>query len=147
VNNEGIKCEQHFGYSSQADYVVATPSGHSQSGFGTRWCAYHEGLSSGGNNVAVTYFPYITDAGTSCGKDFVNSGSAGALDGVSIVGGHEMAETQTDPAPCSGWCDSSGSEIGDKCAWSSNSGDITLGGKVYAVQPLWSNAISGCPVV
>lgn len=146
VNNAGLRCMQHFGYNSQADYIVATPSGHSQSGFGTRWCAYHEAVSSSSGNVAVTYFPYITDAGTSCGKNFVNAGSAGLLDGVSIVGGHEMMEAQSDPVPCSGWCDSGGSENGDKCAWSSMSTDISLGGKSYAVQPIWSNAISGCSV-
>jgi len=142
VNNAGIRCMNHFGYNANADYVVATPSGHSQSGFGTRWCAYHEGLNTNQGNLAVTYFPYITDAGASCGKNFVNAN--GPLDGVSIVGGHEMAEAQTDPKPCTGWCDSSNAENGDKCAWTFGSHDITLGGKVYAVQPLWSNAISGC---
>jgi serine protease len=142
VNNAGARCEAHFGYNAQADYIVATPSGHSQSGFGTQWCAYHEGLSVGGQSIAVTYFPYIHDAGASCGQNFVNAN--GPLDGVSIVGGHEMAEAQTDPLPCTGWCDSSNAENGDKCAWTPQSHDITLGGKVYAVQPLWSNAISGC---
>jgi len=146
VNNAGIRCQNHFGYNANAQYVVATPTGHSQSGFGTRWCAYHEGLSYGGHNVAVSYLPYITDAGASCGKNFVNSGSAGLLDGVSMVGGHEMMETQTDPKPCSGWCDSGGAENADKCAWSSMSRDISIGGKSYAVQPIWSNKISGCSV-
>jgi serine protease len=144
VNNEGIKCEQHFGYDANGDYVVATPSGHSQSGFGTRWCAYHEGLTSSGKNVAVTYLPYIHDAGTSCGLDFVNSGSAGTLDGVSIVGGHEMAEALTDPAPCTGWCTSGGSETGDLCAWSSLSGDISESTGTFAVQPLYSDSAGGC---
>jgi serine protease len=144
VNNEGIKCMQHFGYNSDANYWVITPTGHSQSGFGTQWCAYHEALSSGGNVVAVTYFPYITDAGASCGKNFVNSGSAGLLDGVSIVGGHEGREAQNDPNPCTGWCTSGGSEGMDLCAWASNSGDITLGGRSYAVQPVYSNSAGGC---
>lgn len=146
VNNAGMRCMNHFGYNQAANYIVATPSGHSQSGFGTRWCAYHEGLSSSSGTVSVTYLPYITDAGTSCGKNFVNAGSAGLLDGVSMVGGHEILEAQSDPKPCTGWCDSGGSENADKCAWSSMSRNIALGGKNYAVQPIWSNKISGCSV-
>ena len=58
--------------------------------------------------------PYITDAGASCGANFNGLGSGAA---ITIVGGHEMAETVTDQFPSSGWLDSRGSEIGDKCAW------------------------------
>jgi len=31
--------------------------------------------------------PYVTDLGASCGENFVNGGSAGLLDGFSIVNG------------------------------------------------------------
>ena len=41
----------------------------------------------------------------------------GTLDGVSIVEGHEYAETITDQNPAGGWTDPSGSETGGKCAW------------------------------
>jgi serine protease len=87
--------------------------------------------------------PYVTDAGANCGVDFVNAGAAGTLDGVTIVGGHEYAETETDPQPSSGWVDSSGAEIGDKCAWV-NLQNTSFGSASYPTQPLWSNAISGC---
>ena len=59
--------------------------------------------------------PYIPDAGASCGQNFVNSN--GPLDGVTIVEGHEYAETVTDQNPAGGYTDSSGAENGDKCAW------------------------------
>jgi hypothetical protein len=121
--------------------MVATPHGNSTRGFGVRWCAYH---SSTSNNLAYTNFPYMTDAGTSCGANFINGGLAGLLDGVSIVGGHEYAEAITDVFPSSGWLDKNGSENGDKCAWSTRSGNITLSTGTFAVQPLWSNASSGC---
>jgi len=39
--------------------------------------------------------------------------------------------------------DNTGSEIGDKCAWM-NLTNITLSTGTFAIQPLWSNAISGC---
>ena len=44
-----------------------------------------------------------TDAGASCGANFVNAGSGGALDGVTIVEGHEYAETLSDQNPGGGW--------------------------------------------
>src|ERR1700739_331960 len=37
--------------------------------------------------------------------------------GITIVGGHEMAETITDQFPNGGWVDGKGAENGDKCAW------------------------------
>ena len=37
-----------------------------------------------------------------------------------------------------GWNDAQGSENADKCAWT-NDQNITLGGRPYAVQPMWSN--------
>ena len=40
-----------------------------------------------------------------------------AIDGVTIVEGHEYAETITDQNPAGGWIDSTGYENGDKCAW------------------------------
>ena len=87
--------------------------------------------------------PYITDAGPNCGENFINAGPAGLLDGVSIVGGHEQAEAITDPNPPTGWSGGSG-EIGDLCAWASNSTDITLATGTFAVQPLWSDVANTC---
>ena len=95
-------------------------------------------------NVAYTNLPYITDAGASCGANF---NGLGPKAGITIVEGHEMAETITDQFPSSGWVDSSGSEIGDKCAWISSgqgaSAMITLSSGTFPVQSLWSNAFNG----
>ena len=77
-------------------------------------------FTSSNGLLSYTLIPYIPDAGSSCGQNFVNSGSAGTLDGVTIVEGHEYAETVTDQFPNGGWLDSGGSEIGDKCAWISS---------------------------
>jgi len=152
ITAEALNLANHFGgVNPGAQYMVFTPSGHSQKGFGTVWCAYHS--SSG--NLSFAYMPYQPDAGAGCGQNFVNSGSSGLLDGFSIVGGHEYAETVTDPQPSSGWLDGSGAENGDKCAWiSSGQGaatDISLGnGGSFAVQSLWSNAFNngagGCVI-
>jgi len=137
----------HFGgVDANADYMVFTPTGHSESGFGTNWCAYHS--SSG--NLSYSYIPYQPDAGTSCGMNFVNGLNTGYgngyFDGFSIVGGHEYAETVTDPYPSSGWLDGKGAENGDKCAWISSgqgaASNVNLGGQTFAVQSLWSNAFN-----
>jgi len=96
--------------------------------------------------------PYVADAGGSCGAGYVtqNTGSVkSATQGVTIVGGHEWAETITDEYPNGGWLDSSGAENGDKCAWvSSGSGAsrviTTPSNTSFAIQTLWSNADSGC---
>ena len=104
--------------------------------------------------------PYVLNAGLDCGQNNVNSDAAGALDGVTIVLGHEVSETVTDPgaeASVDGkgfgaWFDYGGYENADKCAWvgafglmpaSSVPGGLNNitgnDGQQYAVQSLWSN--------
>jgi hypothetical protein len=145
IANEALKAENHFGYSPDADYFVLTPTGTGTIGFKVQYCAWHSSTTdSSGRTIAFTNQPYMPDAGSSCGQNYVNPGSAGVLDGVSIVGGHEYAETVTDPQPSSGWVDATGAENGDKCAWirsgSGASQNISLATGKFAVQSLWSNA-------
>ena len=115
------------------------------------YCAWHsyDGL------VAFTNLPYMLDAGAICGENWINRGSNGLTDGVSIIAGHEYAETATDPEPTSGWADNadtiSGGEVGDKCAWGGTiwgshdaQGNVTLATGTFAMQSLWSNAAGRC---
>jgi serine protease len=142
---EAVRAIAHFGsgsYSTSTNYIVASPHGKSMSGFGTQWCAWHSSTSSSYGTVSYTYLPYMPDAGASCGANSVNR-SGGTLDGVTIVGGHEQAETMTDPQPSSGWIDSSGAETGDKCAWT-NLQNTPFSTGTFPTQPLWSNSPSGC---
>jgi len=132
---------------TDAQIVVATQSGTCPEGFyspncdgGTgNYCAWHSN-----SNEPYTNLPYILDAGGGCGEDIVQN----QYDGFSIVGGHEYAETITDPFPVSGWWDSadgSGGEIGDKCAWrdpvsgNTDIGTVTLSTGTFAMQPLFDN--------
>ena len=145
--NEAVRAANHFGHlTANSQVVVATPHGANPSGFGTQYCAWHSSTSySGtGGRLAYTNLPYMTDAGASCGENFVNSGSSGVLDGVSIVEGHEYAESITDMFPNGGWLDASGAENGDKCAWISPTAaggahDIVTSTGTFAVQTLFSN--------
>lgn len=145
---EAVKASSHFGISGDnVQVIVDVPHGSVPNGFKTQYCAWHDSTTTaGGANLPYTNFPYVTDAGTGCGANFVATGSSGvngSTEGVTIVGGHEYAETLTDPAPSSGWVDSSGAETGDKCAWISSgqgaSSITALNGSNFAVQSLWSN--------
>jgi serine protease len=139
---EAARAATHFGSQglTVGNYVVAMPHGISPSGFGTQYCAYHSTTSASGTTIAWTALPYMPDAGASCGAGSVNS--PGTLDGVTIVAGHELAEVIIDPNASSGWMDSSGEEIADKCAWIGLIDNPAAGG--YPTQPLWSNATSSC---
>jgi serine protease len=147
--SEAVRAAQHFGNTSASSnastqYVIATAHGDDPSGFISRYCAWHSSTSSSYGNIAYTNLPYITDAGATCGANFNGLGSNA---GMTIVEGHELAETITDQFPNGGWLDSSGNENGDKCAWiSSGQGaaqDVTLSTGTFAVQSLWSNAFNG----
>jgi serine protease len=159
---EAVRAASHFAdFSPAAQYFIVSPTGTFPDGFDTpygQFCAWHDysgdstmdgggAASSPSGPVAFTNMPYVTDAGSSCGENFVNAGSAGTLDGVTIVGGHEYAETITDEFPAGGWTDSSGNENGDKCAWISSgqgaSQNVTLTTGQFAIQSTWANDYNG----
>ncbi|HEX6510059.1 MAG TPA: hypothetical protein VF221_20720 [Chloroflexota bacterium] len=127
---------------TQVQFVINTATRNNASGFGTQYCAWHSSTGSSYGTLAYTNMPYITDAGTSCGANF---NGLGPNAGITIVGGHEFAETETDMYPNGGWLDAGGSENGDKCSWI-NSGQqgaassVSLNGASFPVQSLWSNA-------
>ncbi|MES2223137.1 MAG: hypothetical protein V4587_19470 [Acidobacteriota bacterium] len=146
---EAVNAASHFGNTTassnvSAQYVIATATGNSSTGFGSQYCAYHSATStSTAGDIAYTNLPYITDAGASCGANF---NGLGPNAGITIVEGHEAAETITDQFPNGGWLDSGGAENGDKCAWISSgqgaSADVSFSSGSYPVQSLWSNAFN-----
>jgi serine protease len=182
---EAARAVQHFGITdlSNADIVIAQPPNFSDpNALSTGYCAFHDytqpNLSGGIYNgiqpgISYSNMPYslaINSNGQNvCGENAVNGGSAGRLDGFTIVLGHEMMETVTDPGAedvtggsglnnqhyLGGWYDAAdANENGDKCAWVGESltggsgvtpipgamGDITGNqGETFAVQSLWSN--------
>jgi hypothetical protein len=166
---EAVKAAGHFGNTTaasnrNAQYVIASPTGTHPDGFNTltaNWCAWHDwngdtslaggAAASSYGDIAFTNMPYLTDMGASCGQSYVNAGSAGTLDGVTIVEGHEYAETITDQNPFGGWLDSSGYENADKCAWNGVGGtggaqNVTLATGSFAMQATYSNDVTGCQI-
>lgn len=164
IATEAKAAAAHFNdYTPGVQYIVDFPRGVEPSGFaatsGGNYCAWHDSTVAAGGTIAFTNMPYMTDAGSSCGSGFVPTGTSGVnatSEGVTIVGGHEYAETLTDQWPSStgAWQDSRGSENGDKCAWISSgqgaSSIVSLNGANFAVQSLWSNnygsGAGGCAI-
>jgi hypothetical protein len=145
VAQEALRGVTHFGYDPNGSYVVATPHGHSSSGFGTQFCAYHSTTYSSGRYVSYTNLPYMPDAGSSCGSSIISAPSdESAVDeGVTIVEGHEYGESVTDPVPASGWYNNQQGEIGDICAWQNIQND-PFKRKSYTMQPMFSNSTQSC---
>ena len=167
---EAIKAAQHFGNTTAASnryvqYVILSPTGTHPDGFNTptgSFCAWHDwngdqSVTSPVGDVAFTNMPYVYDMGSSCGTSSVNSGAQGNLDGFSIVGGHEYAETVTDQNPAGGWTNHTGNatyngqENGDECAWlttPSNAAtqNVVMGNGTYAMQSTWSNDTNECDI-
>jgi serine protease len=168
---EAQRAVAHFGITdlNNSQVVIAQPQKYNEAGFngGVGYCAWHDytqpqyypGVQAG---ISFTNMPYVLNMGSSCGQNSVNTGYfAGRLDGFSIVLGHEVEETITDPGAedvingqnLGGWYDYAAYENGDKCAWVGYTFGVAPAstvpgglnnitgndGKQYAVQSLWSN--------
>ncbi len=121
-----------------AQYVIALPNGYVDSYTQTASaCAWHNWTSAGTGWVTYTALPYNPTMGN-CGKNWVNAGSAGTLDGVTINAWHEYAETVNDPG-LNVWYDKDGSENADKCSWLNLANKTLTNGYSFPVQPAWSN--------
>jgi serine protease len=152
---EAVAAARHFGNTSaavnrSAQYVIFSPTRTRPDGFpDAGFCAYHDYTTSSYGDLAFTNLPYLTDAGANCGAGFVN-GTAGRLDGYSIVAGHEYAETITDPTPAGGWTAAGGQENGDLCAWLTTGPgrvqNVTLTTGTFPLQGTWSNETSDCEI-
>ncbi|MEU7092095.1 Ig domain-containing protein [Kitasatospora aureofaciens] len=152
---EALAAAKHFGNLTAAQnrnvqYVIDSPQGTDPD----KWkelgyCAWHDFQRSPYGQLAYTNMPYLTDV-AGCGTNWFGENTPrGRLDGYGIIGGHEYAETVTDPNTPGGWTDATGQEIGDKCAWipkGSNGGlffeDLATGS--FPLQTLWSNADHLC---
>jgi hypothetical protein len=149
IGSEAVKAAGHFGNTTAASnqyaqYVIFSPKGTNPDSYKTGgFCSWHDyaadlGVSSPYGNIALTNLPYLLDVGASCGENFVNAGSAGVLDGFTIMEGHEYAESLTN------------SQIADKCAWIRSgqgaTANVTMGNGSYPMTGLWSNDTNECEI-
>jgi serine protease len=156
---EAASAAAHFGNTTaalnrDAQYIILSPHGTDPDMYKEGlFCAWHDytgdsALDGGGavspGYIAFTNMPYLSDAGASCGAKFINPGPSLKLQGVSIVVGHEYAETITDQEPPGGWLDRNGNEVADKCAWKqAGAGRIAVLGLrtgKFAMQGIWANS-------
>ncbi len=138
IAQEAARAVAHFKVTDllNSQIVVAQPQNFSDPlAQSAGYCAWHDytepGIENGiyntvKPNISFTNMPYVLNQGTGCGENSVNGGPAGKLDGESIVLGHEIEETVTDPGAedpgpngtkLGAWYDVNQYEIGDKCAW------------------------------
>jgi len=156
---EAIKAAAHFGNTTPAanryaQYFIVSPTGTHPDGFntsGANFCGWHNYAPSPYGDVSYANMPYVSDAGSSCGVNFVNPGTAGVLDAFSIVSGHEYAEALTDQNPPGGWTNpDTGGESADECAWISSgqgaAANVSMATGVFAMQSIWSNDTNRCEI-
>jgi hypothetical protein len=154
---EAIAAAGYFGKTTPASnryaqYIIFSATGTNPDNYlNSGFCAWHDYYPSSYGDIAFTNLPYLLDVGSTCGENFVNSGSAGTLDGFSIVEGHEYAETITDQNPAGGWTNPyTGEEDGDECAWIGSgqgaAADVAMGNGSYAMQSTWSNDTKECDI-
>src|SRR5260370_1741012 len=103
--SEAARAVQYFHATDLANsnFVIATPQKFNDAGFNqSQYCAWHDyttpaGYPGGQQSIAFTNMPHVLNAGGGCGQDLVNPAPTGAVDRVTIVLGHEIAETLTTP--------------------------------------------------
>lgn len=115
------------------------------------YCAYHNAFAgrNGTGTVAYGDMPWVYGIS---GCDMGQYPNGGQADPTINVLSHELSEAITDPVPNYGWLDATGSEIGDKCAWTfgtlSGSGkseyNQTINGHHYFLQEEFDNASDAC---
>ncbi|HEY6940416.1 PKD domain-containing protein, partial [Dokdonella sp.] len=164
--NEAIKAAQHFGNTTAASnryayYVILSPHGTNPDNYQGQYCAWHDytadaGVSSPYGEIAFSNQPYNIDSGSGCGVGFVNSGSAGQLDGWTMTLGHEWHEMVSDQFPAGGWTNHTGGtyngqENSDECAWiapgqAGGAANVTFATGTFAQQASWSNDTNSCAI-
>ena len=147
---------------NDVEYFVLTPQGvdgcFDQTSGGqdcayTGYCGYHSNFapSPGAQQIVYADLPWVYGA-LGCGSGAPNLNS-NQIDSVVDVLSHELSETITDPVAGTGWIDSSGNEIGDKCvglygntqtAGNGAAYNTHLGGDFYLMQLEFSNQSGDC---
>jgi hypothetical protein len=167
LGQEAVSAAGHFGNTTAASnryayYVILSPHGTNPDNYQGQYCAWHDwngdaGVTSPYGDIAFSNQPYNIDSGAGCGVNFVNSGSAGTLDGYTMTLGHEWHEEMSDQNPAGGWTNHTGGtyngqENSDECAWlaagtTGGAANISFGSfGTYAEQASWSNDTNSCAI-
>jgi hypothetical protein len=109
------------------------------------YCAWHSAgtvnLPGGGTAIVQFGFFFNLDGDAGCDPQDAQTGHSQGLAALANVTAHEIEEARSDPASPGAWYDSSGSENGDKCAWTFNVPSVRFSnGTSWKLQGEWSNA-------
>ncbi|MEO6137846.1 MAG: PPC domain-containing protein [Luteimonas sp.] len=164
---EAIRAAAHFGNTATGSnrstyYVIMSPKGTNPDNYQGQYCAWHDytgdgfGVTAPGGDLAFSNQPYNIDSGAGCGVGFVNSGSAGTLDGYTMTLGHEWHEMMSDQFPAGGFTNHdtgtyAGQENSDECAWiaagsTGGAANIAFSTGTFAQQASWSNDTNSCAI-
>jgi len=117
-------------------YAVYTDVKRGNAGY----CAWHSAGSCGGVPVQFAFF-FNLDGDAGCDPADTSGLHSQGLAALANVTAHELSEARSDPASPGAWYDSSGSENGDKCAWTFGAPLVTFSdGNQWKLQGEWSNA-------
>ncbi len=159
--SEAVKAAAHFGNTTAASnryayYIIMSPKGTNPDAYQGKYCAWHDFTTSSYGDLAYSNQPYNMDSGAGCGVNFVNSGTAGQLDGYTMTLGHEWHEMMSDQNPAGGWTNHTGStyngqENSDECAWiaagsTGGAANVVMGNGTYTEQASWSNDTNSCAI-
>ena len=102
-------------------YPVYTDQKRGNAGF----CAWHSQGTCGNTTVQFAFF-FNLDGDAGCDPVDKTTGNSQGLAALANVSAHELSEARTDPGNPGAWYDSSGSENGDKCAWTFGAPSVTF---------------------
>ncbi len=159
---EAVSAAAHFGNTAAGSnrytyYIIASPHGTNPDSYQGSYCAWHDYTTSSYGDIAYSNQPYNIDSGAGCGVNFVNSGSAGTLDGWTMTLGHEWHEMMSDTYPAGGWTNHTGNatyngqENSDECAWiaagsAGGAANIAFATGTFTEQASWSNDTNSCAI-
>jgi PKD repeat protein len=159
---EAVSAAAHFGNTAAGSnrytyYIIMSPHGTNPDSYQGQYCAWHDYTTSSYGDIAYSNQPYNMDSGQGCGVNFVNSGSAGTLDGWTMTLGHEWHEMMSDTYPAGGWTNHTGNatyngqENSDECAWIAagspgGAANIAFATGTFTEQASWSNDTNACAI-
>jgi len=132
--------------------TVSGPDGSGDSC--VQFCAYHNTGTVSGSGDPLVYGVLMDEFTTACAEGC--GGNATAMENMTDTSSHELAESITDAdigldtgnnyAYPAAWGDNNNNcgEIGDICDSGSAGDTITVGGRTWSVQELWSNKLREC---
>ncbi len=123
-------------------YVLTSSDVAETSGFCSRYCGWHTNGTIQGLDIKYSFVGNANRCLSACSAQSTGPNGNAGVDGMVSVMAHELDEALTDPDPPTGWTDSSGSENGDKCAWTFGSAEYQVANGAWANMSLPAKSVT-----